>query len=75
LERFLKDRARNAGVCSCGKCFSDMVAIALNYLPPRYYGDTEDGGKLGSPWVMVEKAVAEAVEIVRESPRHASSNT
>lgn len=70
LERFLKDRYRNA--CSCTRCINEMAAIALNYLPPHYYYDDDNRTReTGSPWVMVESAVVEAIEKVKEVPHHA----
>lgn len=68
IDKFLKDRYSHA--CCCMKCFSDAAAIALNLLPPHYYAGTDGAGDYGSPWVMVETAVAEAMERVMENPRH-----
>ncbi len=68
VDKFLEDRYRNA--CTCPRCMSDIVAIALNYLPPHYIVETETGKEFGSPWVMVETAVAEAIDRVMENPNH-----
>ena len=57
-------------VCRCERCASDIVALALNYLPPHYYVDASRGGNIGSPMVMIESAVFEAIEIVGKHPRH-----
>lgn len=56
--------------CGCFRCVSDIAAIALNMLPPHYYVEAESGNSAGSPWIMVEQAVIEAMERVRENPRH-----
>jgi competence protein ComFB len=56
--------------CGCFRCVSDIAAIALNVLPPHYYVEAENSGIAGSPWVMVENAVVEAIERVMENPRH-----
>ncbi len=40
-----------------------MAALAMNMLPPHYYVDGESKKEMGSPWIMVEAAVTEAVEI------------
>jgi len=56
--------------CRCVKCISDITALALNCLPPHYYVDPGRGGEIGSPLVMVESAVSEAIETVVKNPRH-----
>ena len=58
MDRVLKERYSN--VCSCPRCINDITAIALNYLPPHYYVD-EEKMETGSPWLMVETAVVEAI--------------
>ena len=49
------------------RCFNDMAAITLNYLPPHYYADVNEQKEIGSPWVMVETAVIEAIDRVSEN--------
>ena len=49
---------------------NDIAAIALNYLPPHYYVEKEENKEIGSPWVMVETAVVEAIDRVIEKPNH-----
>jgi len=68
MDRFLRERYKN--VCSCPRCVNDIAAIALNYLPPHYYVDQEASREIGSPWVMVETAVVEAIDRVMENPNH-----
>jgi len=68
MDRFLRERYK--GICSCRRCVSDMAAIALNYLPPHYYVDMQEKREIGSPWVMVETAVVEAIDRVSENPNH-----
>ncbi len=68
VDKFLVDRYQN--VCTCPRCLCDIVAIALNYLPPHYFVETDTGKEFGSPWVMVETAVAEAIDRVMENPNH-----
>jgi competence protein ComFB len=68
MDKFLAERYKDA--CVCPRCISDIAAIALNYLPPHYIVDTKDGKEIGSPWVMVEAAVAEAIDRVMENPNH-----
>lgn len=73
VDKFLADRYQNA--CTCPRCMSDIVAIALNYLPPHYVVETEAGQEHGSPWVMVETAVSEAIDRVMEKPNHPRTQT
>jgi competence protein ComFB len=68
VDKFLVDRYQSA--CTCPRCLGDIVAIALNYLPPHYIVETDTGKEFGSPWVMVETAVAEAIDRVMENPNH-----
>jgi len=68
MDRFLKERYST--VCSCPRCTNDIAAIALNYLPPHYYVDKEEKMGTGSPWIMVENAVIEAIGRVAENPNY-----
>ena len=72
VDKILKER--DGTVCTCQRCFSDMAAIALNYLPPHYYVDLNEKKDIGSPWVMVETAVIEAIDRVAENPNHPRMN-
>lgn len=69
MDKYLRERYTH--VCTCPRCVSDIAAIALNYLPPHYYVEMEKDRELGSPWVMVETAVVEAIDRVMEKPNHA----
>lgn len=64
IEKYLKEKHDDA--CGCQRCIGDIAAYALNILPPHYYVDTDAGRdeEIGSPWVMVEHAVREAIEEV-----------
>ncbi len=68
MDTYLKERYQN--ICTCHRCVSDIAALALNYLPPHYYVDNEADREFGSPWVMVETAVVEAIDRVVENPNH-----
>lgn len=68
MDKYLNERYRN--VCGCQRCLNDIAAIALNYLPPHYYVEMDPDREIGSPWVMVESAVAEAIDRVKENPNH-----
>ena len=68
MGKYLNERYKN--VCGCPRCVSDIAAIALNYLPPHYYVEMDQDREMGSPWVMVESAVVEAIDRVMENPNH-----
>ncbi len=68
MEKFLKERNHN--ICGCPRCMNDIAAIALNFLPPHYFVITSGANAMGSPWVMVETAVVEAIGRVSEKPNH-----
>lgn len=72
MEKFLQDRYKH--VCACPRCTNDIIAIALNYLPPHYIVDKEKCQEFGSPWVMVESAVTDAIGRVAENPKHSDSS-
>ncbi len=68
MDRVLQGRSRD--FCGCPRCISDIAAIALNYLPPHYIVEPDGRKECGSPWVMVETAVSEAIDKVLENPNH-----
>ncbi|MGP1407079.1 late competence development ComFB family protein [Selenomonas sp.] len=62
--------------CSCDKCREDIMALALNHLPPKYVS-TDKGDLFAriSSMDPVDKAfisqeIAKAIQIVHEVPRH-----
>lgn len=62
--------------CRCEQCRSDIAALALNQLPPRYVS-TRKGDVLvrasemtAEGEVTVVKAIAKAIEIVSKNPHH-----
>lgn len=67
MERILREG--NSFACSCGRCLNDVAALSLNYLPPHYYVK-ENEKDIGSPWVMIETAVRDAIERVNEVHHH-----
>ena len=63
-------------VCACPQCISDIKAVALNRLPPKYVA-TEKGEvftKANELTVQFEadviRALVEAIEVVKGKPRH-----
>lgn len=71
LERQLTD-AENSGVCRTEECLLDMAAYALNHVSPLYRATLL--GRVYAPALNaehhaeVERAVREAIRIVRENP-------
>lgn len=66
VNRYL-DESRIPG-CVCEQCVGGIIAWALNCLPPHYYVERQRDQEAGSPWIMVESAVLEAIEMLREQP-------
>lgn len=72
MEEILKRR----NVCHCEQCQGDIMAYALNQLPPRYV-NSEPGAlfkKLeatDSQSVMdIDVAISKAIEVIKKHPRH-----
>ena len=67
--------AADGGGC-CGSCRSDVIAYALNHLPPRYVA-TDKGRMLveldsyeSQFRTDVVAVLSEAIKVVRQHPRH-----
>jgi competence protein ComFB len=66
----------DSGVCNCSRCRLDIIALALNSLPPKYavttMGNAVTNVTLDSyQWkANVTMAVCSAIEIVKGRPRH-----
>ena len=62
--------------CTCEKCRSDIIAYALNLLPPKYVASRK--GEVYSKTFMLHNqyrtdvmaALTKAASVVREHPRH-----
>lgn len=68
--------ASSLGCCTCEKCRSDIIAYALNQLPPKYVA-TEKGEVYSKTFILrnqhrtdIMAALAKASALVREQPRH-----
>lgn len=80
VERELEKLIKSLDVCSCERCKNDIIACALNQLPPRYTVSNE--GYLYSKIDMtynqyevdVIQAITRAAQIIKENPRHNSSD-
>ncbi|MBD5160698.1 MAG: late competence development ComFB family protein [Oscillibacter sp.] len=62
--------------CTCEFCRNDMVAYALNHLPPRYVV-TQSGSVISKADTMriqhmtdIRTALVQAAQVVKEHPRH-----
>jgi competence protein ComFB len=63
--------------CLCDQCSSDIVAYALNRIPPKYVS-TEKGALYSKTTASFDqmyrmevlKAIAEGSRVVKEHPRH-----
>lgn len=71
IEEYL---SADAGACRCRDCILDMVAIALNRLPPRYevcsfhkHGPAQEEAAYQA---LVREAVSAAALVVAKRPHH-----
>ncbi|MBC7331924.1 MAG: late competence development ComFB family protein [Synergistetes bacterium] len=77
LMRLLKERE---DICKCEKCIMDMMAYALNRLPPKYM--VTDRGYIFLKLKEIEvqfqvdvlEAVLEAISVVSKRPEHCESS-
>lgn len=73
LAKLLKDRE---DICKCEKCVADMIAYALNRLPPKYM--VTDRGYIFLKLREIEtqfqvdvlEAILEAIQVVSKKPEH-----
>ncbi|GBF32903.1 hypothetical protein DCCM_2000 [Desulfocucumis palustris] len=63
-------------ICTCQRCLDDIVALALNYLPPHYVGSERgsiitsvDYQRLGGRTEVFAR-ICQAIKVVYENPRH-----
>lgn len=66
----------NMNICKCDKCRYDMMAIALNNLPPKYYV-TEKGNLFAKLSLLQQQSdvdiiatIVKAANIVGSNPKH-----
>ncbi|TYO97780.1 late competence development ComFB family protein [Desulfallas thermosapovorans] len=68
--------SQNPGTCKCERCKNDIMALALNNLPPKYV--VTDIGRVYTKAVFdqvggkaqVIAALTSAIQRVRQHPRH-----
>ncbi|MFA5659432.1 MAG: late competence development ComFB family protein [Oscillospiraceae bacterium] len=72
----LGDVLKTTDCCKCEICYNDILAIALNYLKPKYVNSLEGElrVKLGTTErqnsIDIDIAIIKAIEIVRQHPHH-----
>lgn len=77
VEQSLDPVLRSYQCCKCAKCRKDMMAVALNHLPPHYIVTTI-GEAISKAHYMLDlqgqaeliSEVVAAVEFVKDRPRH-----
>lgn len=75
IDNYLADHGE---ICACERCRNDIMALALQNLPPRYsttrQGEVWINLELQSPQLKMDvlKAIVRAVEKVSQHPRHDS---
>lgn len=80
VEKSLKKLLPSLDVCNCEHCQNDIIACALNQLPPKYIV-TDEGylfSKVDTIYLQYEidvmQAISRAAKIVKEKPCHCEKN-
>ena len=80
MESLVEDEFNRAGTslgcCSCDACRNDVIAYALNLLPPKYVA-TRKGEVYSKTYILrnqhfadIMAALTKAANVVKEKPRH-----
>ena len=76
VEEALDDMKDHIEFCHCARCHDDIVALALNNLPPQY-AVTSKGASMVKIKTLryqyrtdIQKELIKAIDIVNENPRH-----
>lgn len=77
VEQKFSDLTKDSDFCTCQQCREDVLAYALNHLPPHYVS-TSSGELFSRVRVMAKEAehdtifqLAKAMKLVRDHPHHA----
>lgn len=76
VEEFYDNMKGKSGVCTCEQCRADVVAYALNQLPPQYVTTSVGANmsKLSNLRLQhttdIHVALTQAFQMVLASPRH-----
>lgn len=76
VEETLSDVIDDLGICTCKQCRLDVMALALNNLPPKYV--VTEKGEIYSKLNMLQQqfevdaiaAIATAADTIKKNPRH-----
>jgi len=77
VENKMEELMKLSNMCTCDRCRTDVAALALNKLPPRYVA-TDSGSAIARyEWmstfqlqIMVTAEIQQAIEMVLKKPRH-----
>ena len=76
VEESLEDMLHFENCCNCPQCHADMMAYALNLLPPKYVV-TNAGASISKAAQLrnqqtadIQAALTRAIDLVKKSPRH-----
>ncbi|MCI8649005.1 MAG: late competence development ComFB family protein [Anaerotruncus sp.] len=76
VQQKLEDMLPKMDCCKCDICRMDVMAIALNRLPPKYVVSTQGEVYSRAAAMSVQRstditaAIVEAIQLVKEKPRH-----
>jgi len=76
VKQMAEQMMSGSGVCSFSRCLLDVLALALNTLPPKYVvtniGNAVTNVDLdSSQWkANVTMAICNAINVVKDRPRH-----
>lgn len=76
VEEVLEKMLPDLDCCTCEQCQSDIIAWALNQLPPKYVA-TQAGGAISKADTLriqhltdVRTAIIQGAQLVKDHPRH-----
>ena len=76
IEEKLELQLKDSNCCKCSDCKQDMLAYALNIIPPKYVNSAKGElfGRINSTKLQnsvdIDIAIAKAISIVSASPNH-----
>lgn len=77
VEAQMDELAPSLGCCLCEKCRGDIIAYALNHLPPRYVMSDAGRVMVQADHILKRQSIADvrtaliqASMVVKEKPRH-----
>lgn len=80
VEKSLEKLLPSLDVCTCERCKNDIIACALNQLPPKYIVTSKGYlySKVDTIYLQYEvdvmQAISRAAKIVKEKPSHHESD-